>query len=264
MQDLFIVKIGGNVIDNEETLNTFIRDFAEIKGHKILIHGGGKLATELSAALGIETKMIKGRRITDGQTIKVVTMVYAGWVNKLITAKLQANSCAAIGLSGVDGALLPVVKRPVTDIDYGLVGDLLPQDINTTWLQTLLNSGSTVVVAPISCNAQGELLNINADSVASAIAESMSVVFNTSLFYCFEKDGLLQDVNNAASVIRHINTGQIELLKLNGTITAGMLPKIDTAAKAISNGVSKVVIGNAAHIKQLVNEQPGYGTHITQ
>jgi acetylglutamate kinase len=263
MEELLVVKIGGNVIDSEEALNSFLRNFTTIPGNKVLVHGGGKLATQMSAQLGIPTQIINGRRVTDIETVKVVTMVYAGWINKTITAKLQANGCKTIGLSGADAALLPAVKRPVTDIDYGWVGDLIADHVNTALLQTLLTAGNTVVVAPITANNEGNLLNVNADTVASVIAEGMSKLYRTTLIYCFEKNGLLRDVNDNNSVVAEIKTGEINTLKEQGIITDGMLPKIDNAAAAINKGVSKVVIGNAMHIKQLANGQPEYGTHIT-
>lgn len=262
MEELLVVKIGGNVIDSVEALSSFLQNFASIPGNKILVHGGGKLATQMSAQLGIPTQMVNGRRVTDMETVKVVTMVYAGWINKNITAKLQANGCKAIGLSGADAALLPAVKRPVVDVDYGWVGDLEAEKINADLLIALLSQGQTVVVAPITAN-EGNILNVNADTVASVIAEGMSKLYRTTLIYCFEKDGLLRDVNDNNSVVKEIRTSSINTLKEKGIITDGMLPKIDNAAAAINKGVSKVVIGNAAHIKQLATGQSAYGTHIT-
>lgn len=263
MKELLVVKIGGNVIDSEEALNAFLKNLASIPGNKILVHGGGKLATEMCAKLNIPTQMVNGRRVTDTETLKVVTMVYAGWINKNITAKLQAQGCTAIGLSGADAALLPAVKRPVTDVDYGWVGDLVADKINAHLLNTLLTQGNTVVLAPITANSEGRLLNVNADTVASVIAEGMSKLYQTTLVYCFEKDGLLRDVNDNNSVVREIKTGEVNELKQQGIITDGMLPKIENAIAAINKGVSKVVIGNAAHIQQLVTNQTQYGTHIT-
>lgn len=264
MENLLVIKIGGNVIDNVTALSAFLQNIAAIPGKKILVHGGGKLATELSAQLGITTQMVNGRRVTDKPTVKVVTMVYAGYINKSIVAALQANNCAAVGLCGADAQLLPAVKRPVTDVDYGYVGDLLKDKINTGFLQALLNAGTLPVIAPITSNAEGQLLNINADTVASSIAEAMSQHYNTTLIFCFEKNGLLRDVNNPDSVVPVIKTTGIDELKQQGIITDGMLPKIDNAAAAISNGVSKVVLGHAQHITQLANSTTGYGTHITR
>lgn len=262
MEELLVVKIGGNVIDNDTALDAFLRDFSSIEQPKILIHGGGKLATELSSQLGLETKMVEGRRITDSDTVKVVTMTYAGWVNKTIVAKLQAKGCTAMGLSGADARLLPAEKRPATTVDYGWVGNLDAAKVNTGFLKTLLALGMVPVVAPIACNSQGQLLNVNADTVASTIAEAMAHQYQTTLIYCFEKNGLLQDVNDDASVIDLITTANAEQLKATGIISAGMVPKVDNALGAVKNGVYKVVIGNAAHIAHIAAGHAGFGTQI--
>jgi acetylglutamate kinase len=200
MKELLVVKIGGNIIDNEKALAAFLADFAAINRPKLLVHGGGKLATEVSAALGIQAQFIDGRRITDEAALKVVTMVYAGWINKRITASLQANGCKSIGLSGADANLLPAVKRPVKDIDYGFVGDLVSAGVNTDFLNQLLQQGITPVIAPVTADAQGQLLNINADTVARTIAEVMCSIYITDLVYCFEKNGLLSNVEDDSSV----------------------------------------------------------------
>ncbi len=262
MEKLTVIKIGGNVIDNAEALDKFLSDLSGISSHKVLVHGGGKLATELSARLGIETKMVDGRRITDEETIKVVTMTYAGFINKTIVAKLQAKACDAIGLSGADARLVPAVRRPVGDIDYGWVGDIQTHEINDTLLHTLLQSGVTAVIAPISCTADGHLLNINADTVAQSIAVAMSKKYDTTLLYCFEKKGVLRDIANENSAIPYIKLGDAEALKVDGTISSGMIPKIDNACQAISDGVAQVVIGHAQDLTALINEQPSYGTRI--
>jgi acetylglutamate kinase len=263
MENVLVIKIGGNVIDDEKALDAFLDKLAGIKGHKILVHGGGKLATELSTQLGITTNMVNGRRITDKPTVKVVTMVYAGWVNKSIVAALQSKGCSAIGLSGADAALIPAIKRPVSDIDYGWVGDIVAPRVNIQLLQTLLQAGYSVVVAPITCNAHGDLLNINADTVASALATAVSQAYNTTLIYCFEKNGLLRDVNDNTSAMPEIKAHEVEELKNKGIISKGMLPKIDNAIDAVNKGVSSVIIGHADDISLLATKQKGYGTHIS-
>lgn len=262
MGKLTVIKIGGNVIDNAPALDKFLSDLSAISDYKILVHGGGKLATELSTRLGIETKMVDGRRITDLETIKVVTMTYAGFVNKSVVAKLQAHGCSAIGLSGADARLIPAVKRPVNDIDYGWVGDVETSRINKQLLDTLLRSGTTPVIAPISCTVDGHLLNINADTIAQSIAVAMSSIYETILLYCFEKKGVLTDVADPRSVIPVIKVSEAEKLKQDGTVGSGMIPKIDNACSAICDGVSQVIIGHADDIISIVNDQSGYGTRI--
>lgn len=259
---LLVVKIGGNIIDDEKTLNAFLDDFAALPQQKILVHGGGKLATELSKKLGIETKMVEGRRITDAETIKVVAMTYAGWVNKSIVALLQSKLAKAIGLCGADAQLIPSVKRPVKDIDYGWVGDVVKEKINVALLRTLIRENITLVIAPISCDAEGHLLNINADTIAQSLAEAMSGFYAVTLIYGFEKNGLLQNVQDDNSVIHEINFENGEALKARGVITDGMIPKIDNAFAAIKNGVETVIMGNALHISQLAANEKGYGTRI--
>ncbi len=262
LQELYIIKIGGNIIDDEKLLDRFLSDFASLPSFKVLIHGGGKLATELSHKLGIETKMMEGRRITDDDTIRIVTMTYAGWINKNITAKLQSHNCPALGLSGVDAQLIPAVKRPITDIDYGWVGNVQPEKVNVLFLKNILEQNMVPVIAPISCNEQGQLLNINADTIAQSIAEALSPFFCTTLVYCFEKNGLLENVQDDSTLISEISLETADAMKQSGTITSGMLPKIDNAFHAIKNGVQTVMIGNALHVRQLALKQNGYGTRI--
>jgi acetylglutamate kinase len=264
MEELIVIKIGGNVIDNEQALDAFLTELSTIGGHKILIHGGGKLATELSTKLGIETKMVDGRRITDEETIKVVTMTYAGFVNKTIVAKLQARGNPAIGLSGVDARIIPAVKRPVKDVNYGWVGDILTEKINAPFLSTMLAGGYTPVIAPIACDDEGHLLNINADTVAQSVAVALSGMYATTLIYCFEKNGVLRDVNDDDSAIPVITLSDADTLKADGTISKGMIPKIDNACQAIRDGVKTVVIGHAAHISHIANKEKGYGTTICE
>jgi acetylglutamate kinase len=262
MQKLLVVKVGGNIIDNAAALDSFLANLAAIEGSKILVHGGGKLATELSAKLNIPTQMVEGRRITDAETVKVVTMTYAGWVNKTIVAQLQAKGCNALGLSGADAKLIPAVKRPVKDVDYGWVGDIESDKVNAAFLKKMLVSGVTPIVAPISCDKEGHLLNINADTVARTLAEAMSADYEVTLAYCFEKNGLLMDVNDDDSVIPEISLVNAQELKASGVISEGMVPKIDNAFGAITNGVHTVVIGHANNIKHMANHKAGFGTYI--
>lgn len=262
MQQLLVIKIGGNILDNSSALESFLSDFVAIEQAKILVHGGGKLATELSNKLGIETQLVDGRRITDADTLQVVTMTYAGWINKSVVAKLQEKNCNAIGMSGADAKLFPANKRTVKEIDYGFVGDLNSATVNKAFLNSLIAEKVTPVVAPISADAAGQLLNVNADTVARTIAEAMSESFEVKLIYCFEKSGLLRDVNDDASVIRDISFDTAEQLKQEGIITSGMLPKIDNAMGAIRNGVKEVVIGHTKDILSIAKGEQRFGTSI--
>ncbi len=256
MRELTIVKIGGNVIDNEKALNKFLLSFSKIKGQKILVHGGGKLATQLSSKLGIETKMIKGRRITDAETLKVATMVYAGWINKTMAAKLNSLGTKAIGLCGADALLIPSTKRKKGIIDYGFVGDVLEKEINTKFLKNLLDSNFTPIVAPITSTKKGQLLNTNADTIASALASALSKHYKVNFIYCFEKNGVLND----NKVIKSLNKKTFEELKQKEIITDGMIPKLDNAFKAL-NKTTSVIIGNSEQLLKL--SQQNAGTRIT-
>ncbi|MDE5568410.1 MAG: acetylglutamate kinase [Muribaculaceae bacterium] len=246
--EIKVIKIGGNVIDNPEALQSFVKDFATIPGRKILIHGGGKEATRLSGRLGIETQMIDGRRVTDRATLDVVTMVYAGMINKRIVAMLQAEGCDAIGLSGADGNVIRACRRPAVPVDYGFVGDIHADGVNHRFISMLLYNGLTPVLCAINHDGCGELLNCNADSVASAVAVACSRIGLTSLTFCFEKGGVLADINDDNSVIRSISSENYSALKSDGTISGGMLPKVDNAFKAISEGVNSVTIKSSADL----------------
>jgi acetylglutamate kinase len=247
-KNLYVIKIGGNVIDNESALKAFLQSFTQIDGPAILIHGGGKVATSIGNKLGIESKYVDGRRITDDDTIDVVTMVYGGLVNKKIVAALQAMGCNAIGLTGADGNLIPAVKRPVKTIDYGWVGDLDATKINTGLLSSLLNSGTRPVLAPLTHDGKGHILNTNADTIASSIAVALSAMYYVRLIYCFEKKGVLEDVNDEASVIKNITRDKYQQLKNENKLFAGILPKLDNAFAAIDAGVREVLIGDAADL----------------
>ena len=259
MNKLYIIKIGGNIIDDEAKLAAFLHSFAAVQAAKILVHGGGKLATKLATQLGIKQQMIEGRRITDAETLKIVTMVYAGFINKNIVAQLQAQNCNAIGLCGADGNLIPAIKRPLkNDIDYGFVGDVLSGQLATNNWQLFLNNGLTPVIAPITHNKEGQLLNTNADTIAQEIAQAMSEFFEVELIYSFEKSGVLLDVNDDSTVIPSLNYQDYQTLKNpmhgRGTpkIYAGMIPKLDNAFAALDKGVHRVVIGKAEQLEQLI------------
>lgn len=298
-----VIKIGGNVIDNSKTFHQFLKDFSELKGLKILVHGGGKAATKLSDELGVEAKVIDGRRITDIESLRIVTMVYAGLISKNIVAQLQAAGCNAIGLSGPDGNLITARKRPIQKVlslgedlgeatpfggdlegavsfeedlsetirsgensnetmDYGFVGDLHSSSVNLKSLTGLLDQGFIPVFSAITHDGNGQLLNTNADTVASAIAVALAAEYDTSLVYCFEKKGVLQDVEDEDSVIREMNFGDFNSLKEQQLIAGGMLPKLLNAFEAIKNGVKEVYIGKADDLNYL--DQQTFGTRLVQ
>lgn len=248
-QNLIIVKVGGAVVEDADALSSLLADFAGLPGYKILIHGGGRSATELSAKLGIETKMVDGRRITDAETLKVATMVYAGLVNKNIVAGLQARHVSAIGLSGADCDTIHSVKRPVKDIDYGFVGDVT--SVNAPFLASLLEQNVVPVLAPITHDGKGQLLNTNADTIAGETAKALAAYFKVTLIYCFEKPGVLMDPNNDASVIPYLSYYDFPRLVDDGTISGGMIPKIQNAFNALNAGVSSVLITSVAGLNSL-------------
>ena len=254
---LLVIKIGGNVIDDSNQLHSFLNEFSNIKTKKILVHGGGKIATRLGEKLGIQSNYIDGRRITDDETIDLVTMVYGGLVNKKIVAKLQSMDCNAIGISGADANLLPAQKRPVKEIDFGWVGDIETNKIKTETWRTLLENNLTPVVAPLTHDTKGHILNTNADTIASAIAVNLSSYYAVTLIYCFEKNGILLDVNDEHSVVKDLNEKKYQQLKETKSLFAGILPKIDNAFEAINKGVQEVVIGNSAQLSLLINNESG-------
>ncbi|MDR1764423.1 MAG: acetylglutamate kinase [Dysgonamonadaceae bacterium] len=243
---LTILKVGGQIIEEKDSLKTLLKDFSLIAGNKLLVHGGGRAATDLAAKLGVKTQMIDGRRITDEKMLKIATMVYAGLVNKNIVAELQALRMDAIGLTGADLNLILAEKRPVGKVDYGFVGDV--KEVNAPVLNDLLNQGYTPVLAPISHDGNGNLLNTNADTIASEVARVLAFDFNVRLIFCFEKRGVLLDENDENSVIQFLDRDLYAQYKEEGRITAGMLPKLDNAFQAIASGVKEVVITSASHI----------------
>ncbi|MBQ8046677.1 MAG: acetylglutamate kinase [Prevotella sp.] len=248
-----IIKIGGNVIDAPEALDKFLRSFTEVDGAKVLVHGGGKLATRLSERLGIETKMIDGRRVTDDDTINVVTMVYGGLTNKHIVARLQSLNCPSIGLSGADGDLIPARLRPKVPVDFGWVGDPDSADINVPLLQNLLSMGITPVVCALTHDREGHLLNTNADTIASSIAVALAGENEVNLTFCFEQKGVLRDISDPESIIPTITPETYAGLIADGTVSKGMLPKLKNAFDAIEKGVKSVIIKHANDI----NKQAG-------
>ncbi len=246
MERLTIVKVGGKVVEEKESLDMLLNQFAQIRGKRILVHGGGRLATTLSEKLGIETKMVDGRRITDEATLEVVTMVYAGLVNKSIVAGLQARGCNSIGLTGADLNVIKARKRPVKEIDYGFVGDVM--GVNTSELRLLLEEEVVPVMAPITHDTHGQLLNTNADTIAADLAIELSNYYTVNLFYCFEKKGVLLDANDENSVISELNYTRFKELQEEGVINAGMIPKLDNGFNAMRNGVSQILITNPNQI----------------
>ena len=283
-----VIKIGGNVVDNPELLKKFARDFAEMPGMKILVHGGGVMASQMQKSMGMVPQMIEGRRVTDEDTLKVVTMVYAGWCNKNITALLQSESCNAIGLSGADGNAIRAAKRAPMKVqnaqtgeemmvDYGYVGDVTAESVNAKFLYSLLEKGITPVLCAINHDGEGNLLNTNADTIASSVATAMAnyryrsprevcckcedcthcsddgrLTHRVNLIYCFEKDGVLYDKNDDSSVIPEINEEYFAQLKAEGRVADGMIPKLTNAFKAISNGVDKVIIKHALNLNTAI------------
>lgn len=245
MKQLFIIKIGGNIIDDEDSLNVFLRNFASIKEPKLLVHGGGRIATRIGEKLGIESKYINGRRITDKETIDLVTMVYGGLVNKKIVAGLQAFGCNAIGLTGADANTIPATKRPVRAVDFGYVGDIENGHVETGNWQLFIENDLVPVMAPLTHDGKGQLLNTNADTIASVLAVSLSRFYHVRLIYCFEKKGVLKDVEDDKSVIPEINSDSFKELAEQHALSAGILPKLENAFEAIHHGVNEIIIGHA-------------------
>ncbi|MEN9297896.1 MAG: hypothetical protein RLZZ429_209 [Bacteroidota bacterium] len=250
MEQLYVIKIGGNIIDDAKRLEAFLEQFAAVQGYKILVHGGGKLATKLAEQMGVQQQMVEGRRITDAETLKIVTMVYAGHINKNIVAKLQSKGANAIGMTGADAGIIRAHKRVHATIDYGFVGDI--DAVDSMKLHQLIQQNLTIVLAPITDDGNGQLLNTNADTIAQEIAKSMSHLYATHLIYSFEKKGVLMDVNDEKSVIPMINSELYQQLKSDNKIFAGMLPKLDNAFSAIQAGVKQVIIGQAEELKELL------------
>lgn len=245
-----VVKIGGNVIDNEAALERFVADFAAIEGQKVLVHGGGKLATRLAEKLEIPTTMIDGRRVTDSQTLDVVTMVYAGLVNKKVVAMLQAAGCNAIGLSGADANVIKATRRAAKPIDFGFVGDISVEGVDADFILSLTARGVVPVFCSIMHDGAGTLLNCNADSVASAVAVALAQKAETELVFCFEKAGVMIDIDNPDTVIAEIRPQSYKTLLADGVVNKGMIPKIDGAFRALECGVKVVTIKHSAQLNE--------------
>ena len=275
-----VIKIGGNIVDNPDLLKQFVKDFAAIPGMKILIHGGGVMASQMQKSMGMDPVMIEGRRVTDEDTLKVVTMVYAGWCSKMITAMLQTEGCNAIGLSGADGNAIKAIKRaPVhveslgKDVDYGYVGDVKSESVNAGFIYSLLERGIVPVFNAINHDGEGNLLNTNADTIASSVAIAMAsyryrsprevccrceecthcsddgrLTHEIELIYCFEKDGVLYDKDDESSIIKEIGFNRFQELKAEGIVADGMIPKLSNAFKAIEKGVARVIIKHARNL----------------
>ena len=273
-----VIKIGGNIVDNPVLLKEFVKDFANLPGMKVLVHGGGIMASQMQKSMGMEPVMVEGRRVTDEETLKVVTMVYAGWCSKNIVAQLQAEGCNAIGLSGTDGNVIKAERRaPLNGVDYGFVGDVSSESVNSGFLYSLLEKGIVPVLNAINHDGKGNLLNTNADTIASSVAVALAsyryrsprevccrceecthcsddgrLTHETELIYCFEKDGVLYDKDDDGSVIPSISMEDFEDLKKEGIVADGMIPKLSNSFKAIGEGVARVVI---KHARNLLNDK---------
>ncbi len=247
-EKLTLIKVGGKIVEEEATLHALLDDFAAICGHKLLVHGGGRSATQLAARLGIESRLIDGRRVTDADMLRVVTMVYGGLVNKHIVAGLQARGINALGLTGADMNVVQSAKRPVKEIDYGFVGDI--ERVNASLLATLIGQGVVPVMAPLTHDGKGHLLNTNADTIAGETAKALAAHFDVTLVYCFEKPGVLLDETDDSSVIPALTRAEFERYVADGVIQGGMIPKLDNAFRALDAGVGEVIITLASAIRK--------------
>lgn len=245
-EHLTIIKVGGKIVENSESLNSLLKDFAAVEGKKLLVHGGGRSATQMAARLGVETKMVDGRRITDEAMLEVVAMVYGGLVNKRIVAGLQALGIDAVGLTGADMNIVLSDKRKVSAVDYGWVGDV--KRVNAEAVATLIESGCCPVVAPLTHDGCGHMLNTNADTMAGEMAKAMAAHYDVTLMFCFEKPGVLADENDDSSLIPTITPAVLDDLKRRGVVSGGMIPKLDNAIACVSAGVESVVITQADRI----------------
>jgi acetylglutamate kinase len=246
MDKLIVIKVGGKIVEEPESLQALLKDFARVEGHKVLVHGGGRSATQVAAQLGIESQMVNGRRITDLETLKVVTMVYAGLVNKNIVAGLQALDVNALGLTGADLNYMRSEKRPVGEVDYGFVGDV--KEVHSEILATLIHQGVVPVLAPLTHDKKGNMLNTNADTIAGEAAKALAKHFDVTLMYCFEKEGVLMDADDDSSVIPQITREIFTNYVSSGIIQGGMIPKLENAYEAIDAGVKEVIITKSDNI----------------
>ena len=256
MEKLTLIKVGGKIVEEDASLQRLLDDFAALPGRKVLVHGGGRSATRLAERLGIESRMVNGRRITDAETLRVVTMVYGGLVNKNIVAGLQARGVNALGLTGADMDVIRSAKRPVQDIDYGFVGDV--KRVDASLLGDLIGKGVVPVMAPLTHDGEGRLLNTNADTIAGETAKALAALFDVTLVYCFEKKGVLRDENDDESVIPVLTPGDFQAYVAEGVIQGGMIPKLENSFEALRAGVSQVIITSASALGS------GSGTRIFQ
>lgn len=257
MKKLSVIKIGGNVIDDPAELEKFLVDFSKINGPKILVHGGGKIASDMAKKLGISQAMVNGRRITDAETLKVTTMVYAGLLNKTIVASLQAKGVTTLGVSGADLNVIKANKRVNAEIDYGFVGDIAEDGVNVQVISALIDTEITLVFSAITHDGKGQLLNTNADTIASALAVALSKTYDVQLNYCFEKKGVLKNVDDENSLISKISKLEYKVLIEGGIVSKGMIPKLDNAFSAIDKGVKSVVIGHSDELIKMENGNAG-------
>lgn len=248
-----IFKIGGKVIDHAEELPAFLKDFAAVPGPKILVHGGGKIATQMAEQMGVATQMIEGRRVTTQEMLDVVLMVYGGLVNKKMVAQLQALGCNAVGLTGADMNCMVATQRPTHPVDYGFAGDI--QHINSVVFSSLLHQNITPVLAPLTHDQQGQLLNTNADTIAATTAVALAPAFSVALYYCFEKTGVLTDIQDESSLIEQLSFDHYQALKKKGIIADGMVPKLDNAFHTMQQGVAQVCIMHHSQVKNIQNQQ---------
>ena len=244
MDKLTIIKVGGKIVEEEQSLCQLLKDFSQIEGYKVLVHGGGRSATKLAEKLGIESRMVNGRRVTDRDTLEIVTMVYGGLVNKNIVAGLQALGVNALGLTGADMNIIRSEKRPVKEVDYGFVGDV--KEVNSETLSSLIQQGIVPILAPLTHDKEGNILNTNADTIAGETAKALALKFDVTLIYCFEKKGVLMNENDDESVIPDINKATFEQLVKDGLVQGGMIPKLENAFQAIEKGVKEVIITSAS------------------
>ena len=254
MEKLTLIKVGGKIVEEPDTLSHLLQDFAAIKGYKVLVHGGGRSATKVASQLGFESKMVNGRRITDANMLNVVTMVYGGLVNKNIVAGLQSLNVNALGLTGADMNIIRSEKRPVAEVDYGFVGDV--KEVNADLLASLIKQGIVPVMAPLTHDKKGNMLNTNADTIAGEVAKALAKHFEVTLMFCFEKKGVLLDENDDESVIPELNRDTFKQYVEEGIIQGGMIPKLENAYQAIDAGVKQVIITKASEIEK------GNGTRI--
>lgn len=261
-KQLFIVKIGGNVLDDPAALHRFLTDFAALPGLKILVHGGGKMASAIGRRLGLEPQYVSGRRITDDATLELVTMVYGGLVNRQLVAQLQALGCNALGLTGADADVLSAAKRPPGVVDYGWVGDTAPGRVNVSVLTNWLEQGLTPVFAPLTHDGKGTILNTNADTIASVLAQALADLFQVRLLFCFEKKGVLENPNDDRSVLPALTLEQYRDLQEKAAVHTGILPKLDNAFAAAAAGVDAVIIGSADDLLANAGSDRNAGTRI--